>query len=183
MVQFYHYGDFMTKFRYLLFSALLLSSSVMASLGEPTPNLKSKVFSQPDGVPLLAVLFDNLTLFMHTSIGTTFALLYLLGFILGFGAFLMLRKGALKKDGGDPEGLKWTWAGGVTMVLAVLILNTTGYIQLMADTMGIGTLVQSRMTLDNTSVQKFGGFQRDGGNGFKDATDAFGVKNKYHQGY
>ena len=32
------------------------------------------------------------------------------------------------------------------------------------------------MTLDNTSVQKFGGFQRDGGNGFKDATDAFGVK-------
>lgn len=156
--------------------------SSTSGIGKPTPNLKECVFGQGDEYGShspLAMLFVNITSLMHTSVGVTFGLMYFLAISLGFIAFLMMHKGTLKKHGGDPEGLKWTWAGGFTFILATLILNTTGYIQLTADTVGMGNIVNSRLNLKKISVGQFGAHSSTNRNGILDSTRSFGVGTTY----
>lgn len=183
----------MKKTHLLLAAGLFLTASIAmaadpscvsssAGIGAPTPNLKECVFNQGDengSHSPIAMLFVNLTTAMHTSVGATFSIMYILGISLGFIAFLMMRKGVLKKDGGDPEGLKWTIGGGFTFVLATLILNTTGYIQLTADTVGMGEIVNSRLNLKKMSVSQFGANTEKNANGFLDSTRSFGVSTTY----
>ena len=167
----------MKKLHYYLLSLLLVAPVTFAAIGEPTPDLKNKVFNQAyEKRPMLAMLFENITNLMQTSIGATFAIIYTISVVLGFIGFKMMHKGAVKKDGGDPEGLKFTYAGGITFILATLMMGTTGYVQLMADTWGIGNLVHTRLDLTNKSVRQF--VDTNNKNGFVDITNGFGVENR-----
>lgn len=167
----------MKKIKYYLLSLILISPLTLAKIGDPTPDLKNKVFNKPaESKPLLGTLFENMTNLMQTSIGATFAIIYTIGICLGLGSFLMMRKGTIKKDGGDPEGMKYVYAGGFTFMLATLMLGTTGYVQLMADTWGIGNLVHTRLDLKGKSVKQF--VENNNPNGFNDITHSFGIENR-----
>ena len=94
----------MKKLHYYLLSLLLVAPVTFAAIGEPTPDLKNKVFNQAyEKRPMLAMLFENITNLMQTSIGATFAIIYTISVVLGFIGFKMMHKGAVKKDGGDLE--------------------------------------------------------------------------------